>query len=94
MKFNKNELLEKLIKNTYRLQSSFFYCLLIKFKGFPDVSAVKNPPTMQEMQDTWVRSLSWKVPCRRSWQPTPVFLLGESHGFYSPKGCKELNTTE
>ena len=26
--------------------------------------------------DPWVR----KVPWRREWQPTPVFLLGESHG--------------
>ena len=32
------------------------------------------------------------------WQPTPVFLLGKSHGWslvgYSPWGCKELDTTE
>ena len=26
--------------------------------------------------DSWV----WKIPWRRAWQPTPVFLLGESHG--------------
>ena len=26
--------------------------------------------------DPWVRKTSW----RREWQPTPVFLLGESHG--------------
>ena len=36
---------------------------------------------------------------RRKWQPTPVFLPGESHGqrslvSYSPWGCKELDTTE
>ena len=40
--------------------------------------------------DPWV----WKIPWRRKWQPTPVFLLGESHGQrtlvdYSPWGCKE-----
>ena len=34
-----------------------------------------------------------------AWQPTPVFLPGESHGQrslagYSPWGCKELDTTE
>ena len=33
------------------------------------------------------------------WQPTPVFLLGESHGQrslvgYSPWDCKESDTTE
>ena len=38
----------------------------------------------------WVR----KVPWRRAWQPTPVFLPGESHGQrklagYSPWGRKE-----
>ena len=36
---------------------------------------------------------------RRKWQPTPVFLPGESHGQrslvgYSPGGCKESDTTE
>ena len=40
-----------------------------------------------------------KIPGRRKWQPTPVFLLGESHGQrslvgYSPWGHKELGTTE
>ena len=35
-----------------------------------------------------------KIPWRRKWQPTPVFLLGKSHGQrslagYSPWGCKE-----
>ena len=43
----------------------------------------------------WVR----KIPWRRAWQPTPVFLPGESHGQrslagYSPWGCKVLDTTE
>ena len=36
---------------------------------------------------------------RRKWQPTPVFLPGESHGQrslvgYSPWGCKESDMTE
>ena len=38
-------------------------------------------------------------PWRRAWQPTPVFLPGESHGRrrlvgYSPWGRKESDTTE
>ena len=38
-----------------------------------------------------------KVPWRRAWQPTLVFLLRESHGHrslmgYSQLGCKELDT--
>ena len=41
----------------------------------------------------------WKIPWRRKWQRTPVFLPGESHGQrslvgYSPRGRKELGTTE
>ena len=43
----------------------------------------------------WVR----KMPCRRKWQPTPILLLGKSHGRrnlvgYSPLGRKESDTTE
>ena len=30
--------------------------------GFPSRSVVKNLPTMQEMQETQVRSLSWEDP--------------------------------
>ena len=57
---------------------------------------VKNLPAMQETQfDPWVE----KIPWRREWLPTAVFLPGESHGQrslvgYSPWGCKELDTTE
>ena len=45
--------------------------------------------------DPWVR----KIPWRRKWQPTPVFLPGKSHGQrslagYSPWGHKEPDTTE
>ena len=40
-----------------------------------------------------------KIPWRRAWQPTAVFLPGEFHGQrnlggYSPWGCKELEMTE
>ena len=45
--------------------------------------------------DIWVG----KIPWRRKWQPTPVFLSGESHGQmslagYSPWGCKLPDTME
>ena len=45
--------------------------------------------------DPWVGKIFW----RRAWQPTPVFLPGESHGQRSlqdcsPWGRKELDTTE
>ena len=63
------------------------------------VLVVKKPPAkagdMRLKFDPWVR----KIPWRRTWQPTPVFLLGESNGQrslegYSSWGCKELDTTE
>ena len=31
-------------------------------------------------QENRVRSLSWKNPQRRKWQPTPIFLPGKAHG--------------
>ena len=45
--------------------------------------------------DPWVG----KIPWRRAWQPTPVFLPGESHGQrslagYSPPGRQESDTAE
>ena len=57
---------------------------------------LKRLPAMRE---TWVPSLGREDPWRRKWQPTPVFLPGESHGWrslvgYSPRGRKELDTTE
>ena len=57
---------------------------------------VKRLPTMQE---TWVRSLGRKIPWRRKWQPTTAFLPRKSRGRrslvgYSPRGYKELDTTD
>ena len=60
---------------------------------------VRNPPAHTGDTrcgfDPWIR----KIPWRRAWQPTPVFLPGKSHGqrslvHYSPRDCKELDTTE
>ena len=48
--------------------------------------------------EIWVQSLGQKIP-RRTWEPTPVFLPGKSHGQrslvgYSPRGHKESDMTE
>ena len=57
---------------------------------------VKNLPEISKTR-VWsqVRKISWK----KAWQPTPVFLPGESHEQssqvgYSPWGHKETYTTE
>ena len=47
------------------------------------------------MFNSWVGKILW----RRTWQPTPVFLLRKSHGQRSlvgcsPQGCKGLDVTE
>ena len=65
--------------------------------GFPGGSEVKASACTCRRPgfDPWVG----KIPWRRKWQPTPVFLPGESHGLrslvnYSPQCCKESDTTE
>ena len=57
---------------------------------------VKNLPAMQK---TWFDAWVGKIPGRREWQPTPVFLPGESYGQrslegYSPWGHKESDMTD
>ena len=57
---------------------------------------VKNLPAVQE---TWFDPWVWKIPWRRDWLPTPVFVPGEFHGQrrlegYSPWSCKESDTAE
>ena len=44
----------------------------------------------------WVTSLSLFtfIHCRRKWQPTPVFLPGESQGWGSLVGCRLRGCTE
>ena len=57
---------------------------------------IKNPLPMQEMQgfNLWFG----KIPWRRKWQPTPVFLPEKFHGQrslvgYSPWSCNESYTS-
>ena len=68
--------------------------------GFPGTTVGKES-TCQYSRRKRCRFVSWveKIPWRRNWQPTPVFLSGESHGqrslaVYSPQGPKESYATE
>ena len=61
------------------------------------VQIVKNLHTVQETLDQI--PVSGKIPWRRKWQPTSVFLPGEFHEQrrlegYSPWCCKKPDTTE
>ena len=67
--------------------------------GFPGGSVGKESACNQEMQETRFNPLVRKTPWRRAWQPTPVFLPGESQGQRSlagcsPRGRKQLDRTE
>ena len=65
---------------------------------FPSGGASGKESTCQckkQGSNPWIR----KIPWRRAWLPSPVFLPGESHGQrslagYSPRGRKESDTTE
>ena len=68
--------------------------------GLPRWLSGKDTACQFRRQERW-RFYPWvrKIPWRRAWQPTLVFLPGKSHGQrslagYSPWGRKELNTTE
>ena len=64
--------------------------------GFPGGSVAK---VCLKCRRTVFESWLGKIPWRRKWQPTPVFLPGEFHGQrslvgYSAWGHKELDMTE
>ena len=68
--------------------------------GFPGGTSDKEPTCQRRWRkrrrcDPWVRT----IPCKRAWQPTPVFLPGESHRQRTwqttvHKGRKGSDTTE
>ena len=68
--------------------------------GFPGGAVAKNQPAnagdeRRHRFDPWV----WKIPWRRKWQHTPVFLTEKSHGqrslvSCSPWGQEESDPTE
>ena len=71
--------------------------------GFPGGSVCKESACDEgdHLQCRRPGFISWvgKIPWRRKWPPTPVFLPGKSHGQrrlagYSPWGCKGLDMIE
>ena len=83
--------------SVHPLQISWF---IIPTLGFPGGAISKEPPCQcrrhrRHRFNPWIR----KIPWRRKWQLTPVFLPGESVGQrslagYSPQGDKESDRTE
>ena len=81
----------------YRFLICGYYGVHISFPG----GATGKEPACQfrRYKRRWFIPWVRKIPWRRKWQPTPVFLPGESCGQrslegYSPWGCRELDTTE
>ena len=72
-----------------------WHCPII---GSPGGSVVKNLPVHAcQCRRHGFDPCVGKTPCRRAWQPTPVFLPAESHGQrslvgYSPRGRKKSRT--
>ena len=70
-----------------------------KMTGLREDKNPENCPLMKDLNfsgfDSWVGKIPWK----RKWTPTPVFLTGESHGQrslagYSPCGHKSQTVLE
>ena len=93
-KWNKNPLLSMLAQDKYfrhLLLSNSFQWTCIDRSQYAKHSSI----ILANAGDPWVG----KIPWRRAWQPTLVFLPGESHGqrslvSYSPWGCTESDMTE
>ena len=81
----------KIQRNYYRMYSmallviyfiySNVYMLILNFSFYHRLFL-----NLTAAEETWVLSLVGKILWRREWQPTPVFLPGESHGLRSPAG--------
>ena len=57
-----------------------FYCTA-NISASQVALVVKNPPgNAGDIRDAGLTPGSGRFPQRRAWQPTPIFLPGESHG--------------
>ena len=87
-----------IVKQINKSQSNL--CIMPLFGGFPGGISGKEA-TYQGRRHKRCRFGPWvrKIPWRRKWQSTPVFLPRESHGPRSLQGCspqgrKESDKTE
>ena len=90
------------------LESTKTFCYVSEaygvMKGASQVALVlKNLPANAGNIRRWFDPRVRKIPWRRAWQPTPVFLPGESHGQgpvdralvgYSAQGHRESDATD
>ena len=70
-----------------------FVCFLNNSAGSDGIESARNAGDLSSI------SGSGRSPGEENWQPSPVFVTGEFYGQrsragYSPRGGKELDTTE
>ena len=96
-------MLQLIYQPTWRKEGKSFKTILwgiVAFQGFPGGASGKEPTCQcRRLKRHGFISQVGRIPWRRVWQPTPVFLPGESHGQrslagFSPQGRKESDTTE
>ena len=89
-------------------QHEFIICIQISLPSWASFSScwaspmaqwVKNPPAMQEIQETWVQSLGWEDPLEKEMATRSSILALKPHGQrnlegYSPCDSKEWDTTK
>ena len=59
---------------------------LLKILRLPQYLSGKEPACNSGAAGQWVQSWGWKIPWKRKWQSTAIFLLGESSGQRSLAG--------
>ena len=64
-----------------------------KIPGMEEPGGLQSTGSLRVGHD-WATSLSTFMHWRRKWQPTPVFLPGESQGWGSLVGCRLWGCTE
>ena len=64
-----------------------------KHLGFPDVASGKDRTCQcRRSKRPWFHPWVGKIPWRRAWQPTPVFLPGESPWTEEPGGLQSVGS--
>ena len=91
-----SELMAALLNHTFSVPyTACWDCMMMLWLSWGLSWCLQMVKNLSAMWETRVR----KVPWRREWQPTSVFLPGKFHGQrslegYSPWDSKELDTTE
>ena len=89
----KNMIQPSLVLNLSLIPERFYQSSFYRFLQVSLVLAqmIKSLPTMQEIKETWVRSLGREDPLD-AWQPTPVFLPGEPPWTEEPGGLQSTGS--